>query len=98
MRAIILTVLVLLGGCAAIDPLGSPQLQEREEGTVYSGDYPTEAGVICRELVGQASVRDINGTARGVRCLKVGNEPFPGCLQWEFPGGGYQSEGCLDGN
>jgi len=101
MRGSVLLIVMAIGGlsvgCAALDPLGSPQLQPRDPEAGYSGDFPVQSGIICRDLTGQATVRDISGTAQGIRCLQVGDGPLPGCLKWGGDGAGYsyQSEGCL---
>lgn len=101
MRASILLTVVALGGlsvgCTALDPLGSPRLQKRDPEGTYSADYSTQAGIVCRELTGQAQVQGIQGTGRGIRCLKVGESDLQGCLEWGGAGAGfrYQSPGCL---
>lgn len=97
--SILLIVMAPVGlsvGCAALDPLGSPRLQKRDPEGVYSADYAIQAGVVCRELTGQAQVQGVQGTGRGIRCLQVGDSPLPGCLKWGGDGAGYsyQSEGC----
>lgn len=93
-------LLPLVVGCettgATLDPLGSPKKQPREPEVSYDSDYKVQTGVICRELSGQLNIRDSQGTARGIRCLQVGEGELSGCLKWGGEGAGYsyQSAGC----
>lgn len=99
MKGILMAILLgSLTGCAALDPLGSPKLQQRDPNATYTPDYPTRAGIICRELNGTATVRDVQGAGRGFRCMKVGSEDMQGCFKWGGAGAGfsYESPGCLE--
>ena len=85
--------LMLLTGCASLDPLGSvvrdPETGER--------DLEPTAGVVCRELTGRVSAQPVDASGRGLRCLEIGNATLQGCLRWGGDGAGfsYESAGCF---
>lgn len=84
-------LIVILTGCAGLDPLGSPA-QHPETG---ERDYTTRGGVICRELTGNvqgAGFGDAHGG--GFRCLDVGENAPEGCIQYNDGRFSYTSPGC----
>lgn len=93
---ILICITLLATGCAAIDPLGSPKLQERDQDATLSSDFSVKAGVICRDLTGEASTQGVSGQAQGGRCQEVGDEELKGCFKYNSGRLTYESPACTD--
>ena len=86
--------LLLLTGCAGLDPLGSVE-PNPETG---ESSLDVVSGYILREIRGSVDGGAYaNGQAQGLRVLRVGEGEFLGCVEFDNGLVSFRSPGCSKG-